>query len=201
MRLLILFFCGFCMITSCKETVKEVTIDNPSDTPVVVKFENMDPVRIPALGKVSTAVTFGKQMIQVDDQEPVEVFLDEEFDYLINPTLSQYYIENVLYIIAGYGRKNYEKDYGTSRKSMIGRIEVEGDFEKIEPALLIRKRWLFDLDVAPTMQVQTNRDMARGYKIVKRIVREKDIRSEMVDYLFRNLLSDEEETSEKKDSE
>ena len=191
-----LFFLNLILVffLACNKPVKDVVIDNPSDEEITVKFNQTLDLKIPAGEKITVPLKFGKETIQVNGGEVVEIVLDEEYNYVVNPTLSQYYIESLVYTTSRAGMKNYQRDYGNIT-SMIGSLEVNGDYENIKPDYLIKKAWTFGLDESSDM-VQMRTDPVKGYKIVKRIVRESDLLKEFTSQLFDAIMTEEEEVVE-----
>ena len=156
---------------SCKQPIKDVLIDNPSNEALELRINDNRTVEVPANGKFPIPLKFGKVSISVNNGEKIEMNLDKDKEYLLNPSLSQYYIHHIPYALSG---SKYASDYGQV-KSKIGNIEVQGDFTKLEPSILMEKTWLFDLDTEPSASVGIKINPKRGYKIYKKIVRERDI--------------------------
>jgi len=181
-----------CLLIACKQPIGEVIIDNPSDKEYKLEFKKQPAINVPPNSKFPAQVKFGKNTISINDQEPITIQLDKDKEYIINPSLAQYYIEDVVYTVSSRGQKRYEEDYGVM-KTKIGAFELNGNFQKIEPTLLIEKHWLFDLDSDPSEIVGIKVNPKRGYKICKKIVRHDDIMKEVSDYIIQefDLVKDE----------
>ena len=182
------------MASSCSQPVKDVIIDNPTEEEIKIQLDGSDEITIPAGEKVIVPVKFGKQNLVINGSEAVEINLDKKLDYVMNPTQSQYYIENMVYTTSNRGRKQYFEDYGRMT-SKVGAWEIEGDYEKIKPDYLIQKSWVFGLDEGATNQVQISINPTKGYKTVRRLVREKDIlaqvRTQLLDEFTKAIETEE----------
>ncbi len=174
MKLKIFFFCLSIVLISCSQPTKDVIIDNPSESDIIVKLNQTEPIKIMSKSKISVPLKYGKEQLQVNDDEPVDVYLDKDYDYVLNPTLKNYYIENVVYTLNSKGGENYIEDYGQIT-SKVGEREVDGDFRMLSPSFAMAKTWSFGLDDQITGVVYTSSEGRRGYKLVKRLVRESDV--------------------------
>ncbi len=171
---------------SCKQPIKDIIIDNPSSESIELLFNEQRKIEVPPNSKFPISIKFGKISIRINQGNIIKLHLDEDKDYVINPSLSQYYIENIVYSLSARGKEKYQSDYGQI-KSKIGNIEVNGDFTKLDPTILMEKTWLFDLDQEPSAVVGIEINPKRGYKTCKRIVRESDIFDQLTNSLIEEL--------------
>ena len=191
MKTIIHFFCFSLILTlvSCSQPTRNVIIDNSSSFDITVKFDQTEIIYIMARSKVTVLLKFGKQQLYVNDDPPVDIYLDKDYDYVINPTFRNYYIENVVYTFSPKGGENYLKDYGQIT-SKVGQREVNGDYRLITPSLAMAKTWSYGLDDPISGVVQTTSDARRGYKFVKRLVRESDVEAMAMAEFYDQLSSD-----------
>ena len=80
----------------------------------------------------------------------------------------------MVYTFNSKGEENYIEDYGQIT-SKVGEREVDGDFRMLSPSFTMAKTWSFGLDDPVTGVVYTSSEGRRGYKLVKRLVRESDV--------------------------
>lgn len=117
------------IISSCSQPSKEIFIDNPSDQVVNVSFAKLKNLQLQPNEYAIREVTFGKNQLTINDQDPIDIYLDPDEDYVINPTLQSYYIENIIYFESERAEKKYHDDFGEIT-SMVGGLEFHGDFRK-----------------------------------------------------------------------
>ena len=184
---LVLFIC----FMSCSAPTKEVCIDNPTDSDIQVQFDDDEPLHIKANEKKLVTIKFGKRTLHFNDTL-TEIVLDGEREYIINPTKSLYYIQNIPYVVSRKGQENYNNDYGVP-KSFVNGFQVNGDFEEIKDKVLITKNWTFGLDEDANESVNIQTDPVVGYYIVRKIHRGTDLSAEvtqsLIDQLEETLLS------------
>lgn len=90
MSLRISFIILSIFIVSCSQPTKDVIIDNPSESDIIVKLNQTEPIKIMSKSKISVPLKYGKEQLRVNDDEPVEILLDKDYDYVLNPTLKNY---------------------------------------------------------------------------------------------------------------
>ena len=116
--------------------------------------------------------------------------LDNNYNYLLNPTFHNYYIEKVPYFNSSSGENKFRNDYGDP-KSEIGQYQVSGIFEKIDSTLLIKKNWTIGLGDSTRAQVGIKTRAPQGYYLIDKLHREKDlldtISSVIVEELFKGM--------------
>lgn len=169
---------------SCSSPTKEVCIDNPTDSDITIHFDVDEPIQIDAKGKKCIPLKFGKRTLHFNDTQ-TSLLLEGERDYIINPTKSTYYIQNIPYVISGKGQENYNNDYG-SPTSEIGAIIINGDYEEIKDKILIAKNWTFGLDeeASASARIQNPKN---GYYIVRKIHRGTDIQDALSESMIKQL--------------
>ena len=136
--------------------------------------------------KKCVPIKFGNRTLHYNNTQ-TELKLDSERDYIINPTKSMYYIQNIPYFISDKGKENYNNDYG-SPKSYIKSIQVIGDFEEIKERILIAKNWTFGLDEDPSKSAHFQTNTRNGYYIVRKIHRESDLSTALTEHLTNKLI-------------
>ncbi|MEM9545271.1 MAG: hypothetical protein AAGA77_04825 [Bacteroidota bacterium] len=158
---------------SCSAPTKEVCIDNPTESDIIIHFDNNEPIQINAKEKKCVQLKFGTRTLHYNETQ-TELKLDGEKDYIINPTKSTYYIQNIPYVLSQKGKENYRNDYG-SPSSVVEGFEMNGDFEEIKEKVLIAKNWTFGLDEEASESASTNYNPNTGYYIVRKIHRGSDL--------------------------
>ena len=170
---------------SCGAPTKEVCIDNPTDSEITIHFDEDEPIQINAKEKKCVPIKFGKRTLHFKDTQ-TELILESERDYIINPTKSTYYIENIPHVISTKGQENYNDDYGQP-KSFIDGFQVNGDFEEIKETTLIGKSWTFGLDTEASESANIQRNPKNGYYIVRKIHRGSDLSAKISESLVNQL--------------
>jgi len=165
------------ILTSCKKEKGKIIIDNPSDNVVKIKLAQLEEFKLEPYTKVEKEIEFGKQNILINNKTSYEINLEGGIEYVLNPTLSPYYIENRPYFISERGVDSYLRDYGSNISTEIGLYKLPGDFTILDSILLIRKQWDFGLDEDEDVVTLTNskRNTSKGYRIVKLLTRKSDI--------------------------
>ena len=126
-------------------------------------------------GETKTAVLkFGKRQISVNDQPAQEIYLDKDNDYLLNPSKETYYIEKTKYFASQREEKRYYEDHYPEKSTVEG-FELNGEYKKIENQILIKKVWKFGLEKEKTSSVYTKIHPSKGYIVVSKIHRRKDL--------------------------
>lgn len=183
MKNVILLFLLLCSFIGCKKVEKNVEIDNPSDKVVTISFNDQPEITLQPNEFKKVMIPFGDQKIIVNGGKPVEVYLDEKKNYLINPTYEEYYIKKVPYFTDYRAEDNYRKQYG-DMKSKIRDMEFIGvDVSPLPKALVIQKQWDFGLEEEMTKYLQPqNRNINGGqnFYVSKKIIRFVDILKEIM---------------------
>ena len=161
-------------LVSCSPEQKSLQIDNPSYETFEIKFEGNKKIVIPPNTKDEIMVPFEKQKVEINGAI-FEIELDDQKDYLLNPSLATYYIEEIYYFISPKMEKEYFEEH-YNPKSKVEGFEVDAEITKIENVLLIEKNWFFDLDAAPSTGMRTNND---GMVKMKKIHRAEDLLSKI----------------------
>lgn len=162
------------LLISCDPAPKLITIDNPTDQSVTVKFEQMEAITIQPNETKKINFIHKTEKISVNNGEPVEIKFDPKKEYLINPTKSEYYIWKVPYFLAVTGEKAYQKQYGEPTTEIDG-IIIPGDFTVLPKSLVIEKQWDYAIDQDPKPKLKFESIPAEKYYIVKKIISKKEI--------------------------
>lgn len=193
MKKITLYLFVFIVFASCKEAIKPVLIDNPSDSAVVLQFGDGNEITVKAGEKMEAPVQFGKTTLRIDGGDAMDIELDSEREYLINPTFENYYIQNLVYFYSNRAKDDYEDKFGI-QKSTVGGYEVNGSFDEIDSLLVIPKTWVFGLDQTPSQSGRGS--TSKGYTKVKKLHRETDLtdmlQAQMMEML-EELISEETE--------
>lgn len=164
--LLILSLC----LVRCSPEVKTLQIDNPSYETFEIKFQGNKKILIPPNSKDEIIIPFEKQKVEINGDE-FEIDLDNQKDYLLNPSLATYYIEEIYYFVSPKMEKEYFEEHYNPKSDVEG-FEIDAEITKIENVLLIEKNWFFDLDADPSEGMRTNND---GMVKMKKIHRAEDL--------------------------
>jgi hypothetical protein len=177
MKNVILLFLLLCSFIGCKKVEKNVEIDNPTDKVVTISFNDQPEITLQPNEFKKVMIPFGDQKIIVNRGKPVEVYLDEKKNYLINPTYEVYYLEKVPFFTHPSAEKNYLNQYGFKR-SKIENLEIQGDFTPLGKSLIIEKQWDFGLNEEIKSEISFRSGKVstdQGYVIARKINRVNDI--------------------------
>ena len=105
------------LLFSCQQGERSLLIDNPTNKPVTILFKNEEPLLIEPNTKKEIVTKYGKRILSIDAGPPQKIHLKPSEQYLLNPTLSYYYIHRVPYFENSRGKERYRNQYGetTSR--------------------------------------------------------------------------------------
>lgn len=190
--LVIFLYSSLYLFLSCKPIQKEVIIDNPGEEKISIQFQDGTYIEIGPDTTISAILKYGKQVVIINDQAQEEIILEKDYEYLLNPSRSTYYLQTITYFRHLRARENYLENHQPVR-SKVGAFELEGEYQEIKDQLLIKKIWNFGLDEEATPQgnIQTMRD----YYHAKKIHREKnlmeEIGSKFIEYLEEELENNE----------
>lgn len=141
----ILFLLSFvALFSSCTEK-KTLIIDNPTRKPIEVKFEEGLERTVAAKSQERIIITQPSTTVYLNGDKVGDVTFDSESEYLLNPTLSNYYIEEV-----AYGGSMHSKPKGN--KNDIVETEIKFDdipyngFVRKDNSLLIANVWKYGVD-------------------------------------------------------
>ena len=178
---ILLLYALIISLTACKPDPKEIQIDNPTENPITVKFEQTDEMTI-LPGEVKTiSLIFGKENLLVNRDKKYEILLDNKKDYLLNPSLETYYIQTIAY--GTYqGMKHYRNNYGDPKSEVYG-MTVEGDFKEIKSKLILEKNWDFSSTETPYGSIQ--KTSADEYILVKKLHRGSDLMKKFYEELLK----------------
>ncbi len=198
-QLLAILFLGL-MLSSCKGPVKELIIDNPTKIIYTISFSGLEPLTLGAKESKKINIPYGKQTISINGVDH-KINLDADNSYILNPSMSRYYIENVVYTMNGKGADQYNRDYGKPRSDILNpdsdsvSLNVMGDYQLIEPKLLLVQNWKFGLGEEPAMSGNVGFNPQLGYTLVKKLHRHEELYLGLVrrslDAALEDLLLDE----------
>lgn len=132
------------LISSCTQK-KTLIIDNPSRKAIEVSFEEGLERTVDAKGQERIVITQASTTVYLNGDKVGDITFGDDDEYLLNPTLSNYYIEQVAY---GGGMhpapKGTEKDI-TEIKLEFDDIPFKG-YVKKDNNLLIANNWKYGVD-------------------------------------------------------
>ncbi len=190
----------FCLIIcSCSSPSKEIYIDNPGKEELTIEFEDGEKITLGPYQSLTREIEFGKRKIKVNGQAEEDIYLDPEFDYLLNPTKETYYFQKAKYFTSIREREKYYEDHPIETSKLDG-MEIQGDFTKIENKILIKKTWVFGLDQEMTETAKGRTKSKKGYLTATKIHRKKTltdrVNKETMDYIQKELEKMKEEIKE-----
>ena len=167
-------FLGCLSFFSCEVPSKTITIDNPSPEKVVMVLDGIETIEVLA-GEAKRVLTrFGKREISINGGEVELIQLRPDLDYLLNPTKSTYYVENIYYFFSKSARESYmryKKD-----TIQVGGMVLNGEFRRIENQILIPKAWTFGPTELPKQAGQVQkRNASQDYHMTQKLYREQDL--------------------------
>ena len=168
-------------LSACNSKPKEILVDNPTEKSISIKFDQTEKIIILPGEMKTISLIFGKENLIVNDDKKYEIILDSNKDYLLNPGLETYYIENIIYG-SEKGLKQYYKSYGV-KKFQIDSFIIEGEYEEIKSKLLIEKNWTFSFNETPfdkVKQVSTDE-----YFKVRKLHRGTDLRKQILESMIK----------------
>lgn len=170
-------------LSACNSKPKEILVDNPTEKSISIKFDQTENIIILPGEKKMISLNFGKENLIVNGDKKYELTLDTNKDYLLNPGLETYYIENIIYGTA-VGKKQYERNYGV-QKSDIGEFIIEGEYEEIKSKILIEKSWSFSFDeIASNRVKKISND---EYFKVRKLHRGTDLRKKILESMIKQV--------------
>jgi len=170
-------------LSACNSKPKEILVDNPTEKSISIKFDQTENIIILPGEKKIISLNFGKENLVVNGDKKYELTLDTNKDYLLNPGLETYYIENIIYGTA-VGKKQYERNYGV-QKSDIGEFIIEGEFEEIKSKILIEKSWSFSFDEKASNRVKKISN--DEYFKVRKLHRGTDLRKKILESMIKQV--------------
>lgn len=162
-------------LSSCGSPIKSVVIDNPSKDPLTLTFNDAQTVKLAPWEEKTVDITYGNTSIAIDGESPVQVELDPDQAYMINPRMATYYIQDIAYIFSNQGSENYQRRYGNPTSEVEG-LMVNGIFEKRD-GLIIPKTWTYGVNDDAANRGSKRSVNSSGYVIVKKIHRLNDLTS------------------------
>lgn len=161
---------------SCEVPSKTITIDNPSAEKLVVVLDGIETIEVLA-GEAKRVLTkFGKREISVNGGEAQAIQLKPDLDYLLNPTQSTYYVENIYYFFSKSARESHLRYNKTKDTIQVGGMVLNGEFRRIKNQILIPKAWTFGPTEMPKQAVQVQkRNASQDYHMTQKLYREQDL--------------------------
>ncbi|NNE13530.1 MAG: hypothetical protein HKN51_01055 [Saprospiraceae bacterium] len=170
----LLFGSFFFLLASCSQPIKLIIVDNPTDESITFQFGDGETFTIDANKKETFEVPFGKSTVIINGSETHEIDLDAEREYVLNPSLEDYYLQKIIYFMSARAEKKYIEDYGEIKSEIDGR-EVNGDFTKIDGKLAIPKNWTYGLDEEPKEQATVKFAGGKTHVSTNKLHRQKDL--------------------------
>ncbi len=132
------------LLSSCTQK-KTLIIDNPTRKPIEVKFEEGHERTVAAKSQERIVITQASTTVYLNGEKVGDVTFDSEDEYLLNPTLSNYYIEEVAYGGGMHSTAKGTKNDIVQTKLMFDDIPFEGYVRK-DNSLLITNVWKYGVD-------------------------------------------------------
>ena len=162
-------------LTACNQPTKKVVFDNPSNKEVAIKIDDFQVVTLAPNETKFVPIKFGKRTLAINNKAPIDIILEKENDYLINPLQETYYIRKLKYFASKRDEERYNEKF-PPKKSWVENYEVEGEFEKVN-TIVIKKTWTFGINDAIT---KGGRGTSRkGYLTASKIYRKKQLVDEI----------------------
>ncbi len=180
----ILFFFLLCSCNLPSKLVKFVRIDNPGEKPITVSFDD-GPLLTLAPGETQEIkVRSGTRYFVINNEPPVEIYLDADKSYLLNPTRATYILETVTYFPSEEAAAIYFEANPGVEIDLLG-FKVVGHYKKIEKELFMLRDWEYGIgySAAKTRQVLTGTRKPNSAQVTK-LHREADL----FETLMRNAL-------------
>jgi flagellar biosynthesis regulator FlbT len=174
------------LLSACSEVTKSITVDNPTEDEVVFSIDDGEEITIPPKTSKELIVKYGNRKVILNNSEE-EIILESDYDYLLNPTKSNYYIETIVYM-ADHDQERFRKEFGTYM-SVVEGSEIEGEFKKIESQLLIPKTWHFGIGEEPNNNLKVDFSGKNYFFKRKKLHRASDIK-EVISDAFQEMLQE-----------
>ncbi len=170
-----LVFLGFLFsLAACSS--RDLEIDNPTDKAIMISFGDEAPMEIKRYTNKKIQVKRGMVEVAVDGNSIGEYDFSQKGDFLLNPTLSKYYIEEALY---GDDQSAFQqqllKDKGIdlSPYAYDTQIFVFGEVvyighAKVDSTFMIKDNWQYGVQSDLPTQIKTT----GSSKMVRKIYRE-----------------------------
>lgn len=129
---------------SCTEK-KTLTIDNPTRKEIQVKFEEGLERSVPAKSQERIIITKPSTTVYLNGEKVGDITFDGDDEYILNPTLSNYYIEEVAYGGGMHSKPKGNKNDITEQTLKFDDIPYTGYVRK-DNSLLIAKVWKYGVD-------------------------------------------------------
>ncbi|MFK8054949.1 MAG: hypothetical protein AB8F78_02415 [Saprospiraceae bacterium] len=166
---LLLFSCN-----QSPELVKFVRIDNPGEEVVTVSFDDGPELSLAPGETQEISVRSGSRKFRINNEEQVEIHLDADSSYLLNPTRASYVLETISYFPSTEAAERYYEDHQGVTVDIFG-FQFEGQYEKIESKLVMPRNWAYGIGYTATPKVNLNKIPRKGYIQKKQLHREIDL--------------------------
>ena len=132
------------LFSSCTQK-KTLLIDNPTRKPIEVKFEEGLERTIAAKSQERIVITQSSTTVYLNGQKVGDISFDNENEYLLNPTLADYYIEEVVYGGSMHSTPKGTKNDITEKQFKFDDVPFKGYVRK-DNSLLIANVWKYGVD-------------------------------------------------------
>jgi len=107
----LIFIFTVMVLSSCEEKKISVVLDNPTREEIKVSFENDFFAYIKPYAQRKLSFTAGEHQVYLDDKLVGTFNIEQDDEYVLNPTQSDYYIEEVGFGVTGMlGKRNLESN-------------------------------------------------------------------------------------------
>lgn len=132
------------LFSSCSEK-KTLVIDNPTRKPIEVKFEEGLERTVAAKSQERIVITKPSSTVYLNGEKVGEITFDSDNEYILNPTLSNYYIEEIAYGGSIHSSPKGNKNDITEQEIKFDDIPYKGYVRK-DNSLLIANVWKYGVD-------------------------------------------------------
>lgn len=143
MRILI-FIAFIALFSSCTQN-KTLIIDNPTRKAIEVSFEEGLKRTVGAKSQERIVITQASTTVYLNGNKVGDITFDSAKEYLLNPTLSNYYIEEVAYGGGMHSTPKGTKNDIVETKLKFDDITFKG-FVRKDKSLLIANSWKYGID-------------------------------------------------------
>ncbi len=143
MRILLLI--SFLAVLSSCTKKKTLVIDNPTRKSIEVKFEEGLERTVAAKSQERIVITQPSTTVYLNGEKVGDITFDSDSEYLLNPTLSTYYIEEVAYGGSTHSVPKGNKNDIVETELKFDEIPYKGYVRK-DNSLLLANVWKYGVD-------------------------------------------------------
>ena len=132
------------LFSSCTQK-KTLIIDNPTRKAIEVKFEEGLARTIAAKGQERIVITQASTTIYLNGEKVGDITFDNEDEYLLNPTLANYYVEENAYGGSMHSSPKGNKNDIIEQELKFDDVPFMGYVRK-DNSLIIAKVWKYGVD-------------------------------------------------------